>query len=218
MRKRLFFCISIFVLPFSFLFFAEDIFARLITDKNELASMHSFMAELIVNEFRLYPYLADSLITEEEELMEQLLKSNNRAVAMLYASGKPIGFISGIPLADYFPYSFLPSSFGYMPESFYYLSDIILIPEYQKKGLVRKALALIEDYACSKSYAFICLACESHEKHPLKPANYSELGERWLSLGYLLTGCSEICYWKTLTDQGGSLIKEHKLDYWLKKL
>lgn len=180
------------------------------------AELVPFMVEQSIQAFSGYPYLCKADRQEERILFEYLSSLNHRAVVVAYYKGEPVGFLAGVPHRDYFSDSCLLKQAGYYPDEWYYFSEVIIMPDHQKKGLLNRFFTLLEEFAVHKGYRAVSLLCESHLQHSLKPLSYKELGPMWSSLGYKPLPYFQVHTWETFQDDGTSLLQDHRLDYWVK--
>ncbi len=187
---------------------------------NESKDVLPFVSNLRLTYFREYPYLYEGSIDEEKVYLDWLTKLPNSAVVVAYLKDEPVGFITGAPFCNYdehFKGSIeLFESAGLKPSSYYYVSEVIVVPKHRGKGLARKLFAAIEEYAKRLHFTACCFVTESYEAHPLKPENYRSLTPLWHKLGYEKSALSITYSWQTLQYDKSVTTQTHNLDYWLK--
>lgn len=189
---------------------------------SELQEIVPFMVEQRIAAFRDYPYLYEGNTKEENEYCQWFVRQSHSAVAVAYWNGQPAGFVSGTSFTDFdihFKASIdLFENNGLDPKKFYYIPEVIIMPEHRKKGLARKLLNLIEQHAQKLGYQSSCLVHETHEHHPLKPINYQTSENIWLKHGYWKTGMIIKFPWLTLQPDSSLKNEDHELRYWIKNL
>ena len=188
----------------------------------ELQTIIPFMAMQRISAFREYPYLYEGNNTEENEYCQWFTSLPHSAVAVAYANGEPVGFVSGTGFAGFdvhFKGSIaLFKKNGLDSKKFYYIPEAIIVPEHRKHSLIEKLHDVIEQRAKALGYSAICCAEESHDNHPLKPAGYQSRDRLFLKGGYSKTNMSIKFPWLTIQPDGTLKDEEHSLSYWIKNL
>jgi ribosomal protein S18 acetylase RimI-like enzyme len=145
----------------------------------------------------------------------------NSAVSVAYHNDKPVGFVSGtsfVDNGDHFTQSIeLFEKNGLDPKKFYYIEAIVM-PEHRKKSLAHQLHDLIIEHAQSLGYESSCFVEESHENHPLKPADYQSRDDSYTKAGYTKTSMIMKFPWRTIQPDGSLKDQEHELRYWIKNL
>lgn len=217
MKKYILFAVSITICMLAY----PDYSIRLLTS-NELKEIIPFMVDQRISAFRDYPYLYEGNTKEESEYCQWFAGLPHSAVVVAYADGSPVGFVSGTGFAD-FDIHFRGSidlfeNNGFDPKKFYYIPEVIIMPQHRKKGLLEKLHNFIEQHAKSIGYQATCLVQESHDNHPLKPVAYQSHDGLWLKLGYRQTHIIITFPWLTIQPDGSLKNEEHKLQYWINNL
>jgi GNAT superfamily N-acetyltransferase len=188
----------------------------------KLGKFARFIAEQRVTMFAEYPYLYQAAVEDDMPYTTWFSQLPKSAAVVAYYEDKPIGFIAGTSFKDFgehFQGSVaLFEDAQLNPESYFYISEVIIIPEHRGEGLSTQLFEVIENYAKQAGYTKACFVTESHKKHPLKPANYRDLGVLWTKLGYSLMNLFLQFSWPTLQTDGSSEMQEHTLEYWQKDL
>lgn len=195
--------------------------------QSEIQSVLPFMTEEGPKGYRSYPYLYESNEKEVLEYLQWLAQLPLTAVAMAYHNDAPVGFALGTPLTDYalnmFPHNYEESMEAFRkqdkdPNKFYYITDIIVLPEHESDWLNGALFEELEEYGRMHGFEFICFSALSYEQHPLKPDDYCEPDALWQSLGYIKSSLTVRFSWKTLQSTGSAIDQEHELPYWIKEL
>jgi GNAT superfamily N-acetyltransferase len=190
----------------------------------EIAAVVAEIAPLWVDEFVQYPYLYKGTFADGIAYFSIFAKHAGAAVVGAYTDeGMLIGFVSGAPFIDcaaHFVGSYeLFEHANLKPALNYYITDLIVLPEYRGHGIARRCMELLEAYAQSLGYSSISLACEAHPAgHPQKPVDYPELDGLWQKLGYAPTSLFFSFEWPTLQHDGTVAMQSHSLRYWIKNV
>jgi GNAT superfamily N-acetyltransferase len=176
-----------------------------------------------INAFKEYPYLYKGSLEEGRHYFEHFAAHGQGSVVIATVDGKFAGFLTGAPLiavndhfkgiTDVFRNSNLD------PNNFYYFSDVVVLPEFQNKGVAKKFFQILEEKA-KKSWGYknICLVTIEHDaKHPLRPSDYEEADARWEHLGFTKTPMKIKHIWSTIIDENGNAEdQENVLVLWTK--
>ncbi len=189
---------------------------------NELQNILPFMAQQRMAVFRDYPYLYEGNPNVEHEYLKWFASLPHSSVIMAYLDGKPIGWISGTGFADFDVHfkgsNELLKKNGYDSRKFYYIPEAIIVSEHRDTLLLEELHTLIAKHAKTLHYSALCFAEESHEQHPLKPADYKGLEELYRVAGYTPTQMIITFSWLTIQADGSVKDEEHELCYWIKEL
>jgi ribosomal protein S18 acetylase RimI-like enzyme len=194
---------------------------KVLVDSQLKQEEKDFIAQSRINFYRGYPYLYEGNMEEERDYVKWFFSSPKSAVAFAYDGEKIIGFITGTPLV-YFDEHFKGSADSFkkaelIPEDYYYLTDVIILPEYRGNGIAKKLCRMLEEYAKQLEFRAGCFVNERHEKHPLKPAEYTDLDDIFIRSGCIKLPISVIHNWKTIMVDGNNQDQDHTLVYWHKK-
>lgn len=198
---------------------AHEYSIKLLTG-HELQSILPFMAQQRISAFREYPYLYEGNMQEENEYCNWFASLPHSAVAVAYANGQPVGFVSGTGFNDFdihFKGSIaLFKSNGLDSKKFYYIPEAIIVPEHRRNSLIEKLHDAIEKHAKKIGFSALCCADEHHDTHPLKPVNYQSRDRLYLNAGYIKTTMVIKFPWLTIQPDGSLKDEEHALYYWIK--
>lgn len=211
------------LLLYTSLIMSQDYTIKLITG-NEISVIIPLIAQQWVDENALYPYLFKGDVAASAHYFQKWIYGPHAAIVVAFdKENNLVGFLSGTSLAHFAQHwpslqeLFEKASLDLT--SFYYCSDIIIVPAHRKQGLSRKFFELLENHARSLGYTKSCLVCESHpEGHPLKPKDYYELDNIWQKFGYQKTDIVVSFPWDTIQPDGSVKMQEHEMDCWVKKI
>jgi GNAT superfamily N-acetyltransferase len=187
-------------------------------EANKLAPL---LAEYRVTYFAEYPNFYGASLEEELPYSNVFFQRPDSAIIIAYYNNQPIGLITGASCIGVDEgYKDSTSSFDahINLSDYYYIGDVIMLPEYRNKGVGRNLFAMIEEHARKRGYTKTCLISESYEEHPLKPAAYLEYDVVWKKFGYNRMHAFMNARWTTLQVDGSCKTQEHTLEYWYKNL
>lgn len=201
---------------------AEDSYSIALFSGDTIQEILPFPQQMCLTYYREYPYLYEGTLEEQQAYHSWLSKLKHSAVAIAYYGNKPVGFLSGaafIDFAEHYTGSLTVfKNAGLDPAQYYYFADVIIEKEHRGHSLCKKLFAVLEQYAINLGYAKNCLVVESHATHPCKPADYRELGNLWIRLGYAESPATISFKWNTIQPDGTQERQEHPLRYWMKNL
>lgn len=187
---------------------------------SDIAPYLPFMAQMRVKEYAEYPYLYDGDMQEELQYVQWFSTLKHSAMAIAFYNDEPVGFIAGTALTsfdEHFKGSCdLFSSAGFDPETYYYFSDAIVMPEHRNKLLLNEMAQAVEEHAQILGYTAGCFVCESHASHLLKPKEYKELDPLFKRQGYAKTDMVISYSWLTRQADGTTKVQTHAMNYWIK--
>lgn len=188
----------------------------------DIAPYLPFVAEQRINAYREYPYLYAGKMEEEIAYLEWFSQLKHSAIVIAFYNDEPVGFITGTALTafdQHYKGSIdLFKNAGLAFDSYYYLSDAIVVPEHRNKSLISSMAQLMEEHADILGYTSVCFVCESHESHPLKPVNHKSLDSLFKRNGYSKTGMVVTYHWQTRNVDGSIKEQNHAMNYWVKNL
>lgn len=190
-------------------------------DGQEVNKFVSYLAEQRVTHFAPYPYLYVASLEDDLPYSRLFFQCKDSAIIIVYYNNQPIGCITGVSCGDIYEY-YKDSITFFDPHpnlsDYYYIGDVIILPEHRNKGLCRQLFTMLEEHAKKMGYTKICLISESHEQHPLKPSSYLEYEVLWKKLGYDRMHAFMQSSWVTLQVDGSCKNQEHTLEFWHKGL
>ena len=161
-----------------------------------------------------YSYCFDQKI--EDEYMREYVSNNlSCLLCAINSKKKIIGLASGMPLS---PDSVITEKAAVLfkknklnPRNFFYICEVIVLPEYRKKHIGEKLMEKIEEYAKKIGLKKSCLLTEITSK---VPSNNHSL---WSKMEYETTKMIETYTWPTYIKNDEVKTIEHELVYWIKK-
>ncbi|HEV2601174.1 MAG TPA: hypothetical protein VGT41_02650 [Candidatus Babeliales bacterium] len=184
----------------------------------KLQTVVPFMVEQRVAIFSGYPYFEGDTVAQKE-YVQWFAELPGVVAAVAYYNGLPVGFVTGIGFIELEPHfvgsSQLFQDNGLDPKDFYYVPEAMITAEHRGKLLFQELHDLIERHARGLGYKASCLLEESHEQHPLKPANYKGPEGAFVKAGYRKTQMFIPCSWATFQPDGSVSNQEHILRYWI---
>ncbi len=131
-----------------------------------------------------------------------------------------IAIATGIPLLAYSYEAELFEKNNLDPSDFFHINDVIVLSQYQNKGIGSKLYKKLEKKARFWGYKKICLCTvERKEDHPLKPTNFKDPAIFWQRLGFSKTSLTIKESWPTIMDEQGTVeMHENTLTFWTKEL
>ncbi len=144
------------------------------------------IAHIRLSLFSEYPYLYKGTIEDERGYLETYFRSPDAVILLVFDNEKVVGFSNSIPLtqeSEEMKAPFLKK--GLNLEDYLYVGEVMLYPDYQHKGIVRKFFEFHEHKARAQGYSkIIFMTVERPENHILKPVNYKSLDAIWRHFGY----------------------------------
>jgi ribosomal protein S18 acetylase RimI-like enzyme len=171
--------------------------------------------------YREYPYLYDAAQHTQTDIYNYLKAYYNHEDGRLIIASqeeKIIGMVTGIPmLADMNePYNVVESyrNASTKPiekyEHYFYLGDIIVVPEMRKLGIGKKLIHDIERDFADRGYPYSALiVIKNHDDHPLKPNNFYDPSLFFEKFGYKHTGDQEFFSYPTIQPNGSTELSNH---------
>lgn len=191
----------------------------LLTGK-QLHKILPFIATQRIVLFYEYPYLYEGNYEQEMAYLTWFAQLPYSAVVVAYVDEEPVGFISGTALIDFDEHFKgtvqLFKTAGLQPKNYYYIAEVMVLPEHRGHQLSDQLFDYLEKYAEQQGYTAVCGVTESHEQHPLKPTDYISLEPLWQRLGYKKSDLVINFSWLTRQVDGSSREAEHLLRFWLK--
>lgn len=141
---------------------------------NEALDYIPDLAQLRISIFAEFPYLYNGNMDYEKNYLEKFLQSPDSIIFIASAEDKIAGACTAIPLKD--EHEDMQKPFLQRNEAisaYFYLSEILLLPEYRRLGLGNKIINACINYATSLAYPYVCLSTVIRaEDHPRRPLNY----------------------------------------------
>ena len=144
------------------------------------------IASLRLKVFKDFPYLYDGNIEDEHKYLERYSLSKNSLVLLFLDNDKVVGASTALPLSDADPGFKQPfENSVYNIDDIFYFGESVLLREYRGKGIGNQFFQEREKFAQSLGYnSFVFCAVNREKDHPLRPINFSDLGDWWSRIGY----------------------------------
>lgn len=181
------------------------------------------VSKLRIEAFKEYPYLYMGELDYERQYMRGYTKDDRAMIAIAKCDGKLAGISTGIPLisdseivADV-KIIFLNENIDI--GDYYYYGELIILPEFKGKGILKKLLLAQDELIQSWGYKHACgLTVVREDNHPLKPAGYKSPDKIGKRLGYLRTKLTTQYHWPTIQPDGTVKDEKNTLEFWIKDL
>lgn len=172
--------------------------------------------------FKEYPILNHGTEEGVKNKFKEFSQEPHCAVIVAHENNQIItGLIAGIPLKAYPNETELFQKNNLEPSHFYHINDLIIAPEYRKRGIATKLYKKLEKRVQQWGYKKMCLCIIEHkEDHPLKPLSYYDETHFWRHQGFVPTSIKIKESWPTLVDNEGTVdeMYEHTLVFFTKEL
>jgi len=144
---------------------------------------------------------------EEHESVDEF-KVESAILVFAYADDQLVGAVAGVSLHEMkCEEEFFDAQYelnGKMPDSleeYFYVVEIFVDHQYQRRGIARTLMTMIEHEAEVDGYKWMSLmTVERPENHPFRPAEYSDIEQFWGGRGYEQT--EVVLQWQWLTRVG----------------
>ena len=144
------------------------------------------LAHFRISLFKEFPYLYQGTEDYEKEYLETYFRSPNSHIILVYDRNKLIACSTGIPLTEEMKEiqePFLKNNIS--PSAYFYIGEVLILPEYRGKGILRKFFEAHESYAHKKGLSrMVFMTVDRPNDHPHKPQNYRELKPIWNHFSY----------------------------------
>lgn len=187
----------------------------------QCSSMLEDVGKIRIETFKDYPFLYEG----NQELEQAYLKvytNEESAIVKATVDGQLAGFITGVPLAIEANVSEKAAADfkqqNYNHEEFYYIGEVIVLPEYRKQKIGTALFEKIEQQAAQFGYENFCLVGIEHaENHPLKPDNYEDPEIFCQKMGYKKTEIKMPAKYPTICADGSVKEVENTFVFWVKE-
>jgi hypothetical protein len=174
--------------------------------------------------FRGFPYLYAGKFSAESEYFSLFLTDPQALVLTVGQLSDIVGICTGIN------FSLAHHLFGdcfnqltklnYPTSQLFYLGELIIRPEFQRKGLAGAIFTIMEKFAKSKGFKGTTFCTKVPlATHPLRPLDYDEenLHQAYQRYGYVKTSCIVEVPYLTITNiNQDSQVENHQLVFWVK--
>lgn len=180
---------------------------------SEFASLcHTIYAE--------YPYLYDGEHAGYETYINSYGDLPNSILCLAFDGDQVVGACSGMPLSESredYQGPFLKENIDI--HHFFYISELILLPDYRRKGIGENLYANIEDIVRKEKLysAITCCNIQVAKDDPNMPKDYRYIDyPLWIKLGFnKYPHLSYDSYWVNVGEKDDS---PHHLVFWIKNL
>ncbi len=182
-----------------------------------------FIALQRITAFKEFPYLYFGNYEYEKNYLKTFGNDAHDAVAIAFCGGKPVGLLTGMALVNF--ESTMPGTVaGFTevqldPSLFYYFGEVIVLPEFQNKGIGKQLFNALEAHAHTVGYElFSFMTVIRSDDHPQRPSNYFSPDYIWNQLGYYKTSIVVPLDWPTILPNGLHQDMIHDVVFWIKEL
>ena len=189
----------------------------------EIAQLIERVSAMRVAYFREYPYLYDGSDSSEYEklYLHELSRNKHSIITTAGLDGELAGIATALPLASGADIlAGIETKFierGYNPSTFYYLSEVIVVPHCRGHGIATQLYRALETQAREWGYARGCLATVKRDPHDVrKPTLYAPPRPLWPKFGYRRTDIGFNYDWKTFGADGSSRELTNAMEIWIK--
>ncbi|MGL6195657.1 MAG: GNAT family N-acetyltransferase [Thermoguttaceae bacterium] len=181
------------------------------------------LSEFRIKFFREFPYLYVGDLESEKPYINEYLKNPEMVFCIAKDGTKTIAVSTACPLSSFFKSESELSDIsqfrdhGYDAAEFYYIGELIVLPEYQNRGISKELLAI--QYRIAKERGFnkySFLAVQRNDTDPLRPKDYTPASTVFEKLGFHKTDMTVSFQWNTLQPNGTAKKQPNTLDFWLK--
>lgn len=188
----------------------------------QILQFMSTVPEIILKTFKEYPYLHCPTLEEKKEYISWFAHHQEGILVVAHEQDIILGFITGIPMKPVIAY--LPEMHDLLKmhkqdlTEYYYCGDVIVLPEYQKKGICSKMFSSFEQKVKTLGYKGICLITSIREEnHPLRPKEYQDPEKIWHHYGFEETSIILKNFQPTVIDHLGTVEnRENAFVFWVK--
>jgi len=191
----------------------------IIVPEDQRSDWFSKLSKLRMRCYRVFPYLYDGTIEIEQDYFSQFL-NDTRALLVIIQNEKDelLGYCTGISLESEMSIISDLDRCSLNPRETLYITDVIIDPKVQGRGLGTCVLLEIETHAKQMGYkSFIFLTVHRSENHLLKPKSYISPDKTWTNAGYMKTQHRIEYEWLTFVAPGLSEATSNTMELWVKQ-
>ena len=178
------------------------------------------LADLRIEVFKRWPYLYKGDHDYETRYLRHFAEAEGALLVAAFADERLVGASTALPLEHEHAELREPlkNAEGLPPvESWYYLAESVLLPDYRGQGAGRRFFREREAHAQTLGFAHTCFAAvQRDEGDPRRPENYRELDPFWRRLGY--APHDELVAQLAWQEVGETEETPKPLKFWLKDL
>ena len=176
------------------------------------------LALLRISVFREYPYLYEGNMEYERSYLQKFVQGEDCIIAVVLDNGHVVGAVSGLPLALEEAEVRGPWKKASSLDGVYYISEILLKPDYRGLGLGKQLMEALEEWvAASGKFTEIALATVVRPKDdPRRPATYRDAQRFFADRNYhIKEGVTCTIAWQEI-DEADTTSKP--LQFWSRKV
>ena len=194
-----------------------------ISKGNELEELIPEIAKARLELFKEFPYLYEGTYENELKYLTDFVKNPKSIILTAHEADKLIAFVTATAVESGFDLTEaikdLMQKEDIDTSKYFYISEMMVYPEFRSFELQNKLKKDIENYAKENSYTKVCFLSVFRENdHPLRPEGYKEISRLWKFNKNHKTDISTEFEWNTVQKDSESKLMNNRLDLWEKKL
>ena len=189
----------------------------------DMSQATALVSQFRIEHFKTYPYLYVGNMDYEAEYIAGFAGDPKSMLVLAKHEGQVVAVSTAMPLVT--PADILRDtekafkSADRDPKDFYYFGEVIVHPDFRKKGLTRAIYAAQELAAKDMGFSGVCfLTVERDEKDPRKPEGYVSSDVVFRALGYAKLPITINYHWPTIGLDGTVRDIDNPLSFWYRKL
>lgn len=176
------------------------------------------IAAFRLSAFKEYPYLYLGNMECEKNYLRGYVKEEKATLLIAKVNSELIGIFTGTSLLGHSDIVKEAKNIfeinGFEPEEYYYLGEMIVLPEYRSLQIAQNLLFLQKKIAKDWGFKKICaLVVERKDEHLQKPKDYKSLSPLYRRWGFEKTEIYLTYRWPTIMLDGTVQEMEHKLQF-----
>ncbi len=181
------------------------------------------ISDFRIKYFKEFPYCYEGNYEYEYEYFKGFSQDTKSLVIELLENQKIIALSTAMPLvsnADILKEAVNEfRKFGFNPEEFYYLGEIIVDKNNRNQGLGKLMLEKNEEVALKLGFKKMCLSVVVREQgDPRRPNNYKSSDSVWAINGYVKQNIFINYHWPTMLADGAVKDIDNKMVFWTKEI
>lgn len=191
---------------------------------SEIKSYLDRLGILRISVFREYPYLYEGTLEYERAYLAPLSESMDSLVVLVIDGDSIVGFSSATPLSSTHKELQIPF-YNHNIEigRILYLGELVLLPDYRRKGLGRRLMQENIQYAIDKQrFDSLALCAVDRSNYPINPpSGYRSSDSLWRLAGFVRAGedgtplIEATFSWRVVGETEES---EHPMTFWTRSL
>ena len=173
--------------------------------------------------FKEFPYLYEGTYEDELKYLNEFVNNPKSIILTVHKENKLIAFVTATAVESGFELTEaikdLMQKQGLDTSKYFYISEMMVYPEFRSFELQNQLKKDIENYARENSYTMTCfLSVFRENNHPLRPQDYKEISRLWKFNKYRKTNISVKFEWNTVQKDSEAKLMNNQLDLWEKEL